>query len=68
MDVSVDDGCLCGELTRCEPRGWCHLLEDDYEWITDKICDVARVHCDGRIVSVLEGGYHVPQVRTACHT
>mmetsp|Transcript_10121 Transcript_10121/g.23668 ORF Transcript_10121/g.23668 Transcript_10121/m.23668 type:complete len:144 (+) Transcript_10121:1739-2170(+) len=44
-------------------RGWCHLLEEDYEWITDRLCEVAAEHSRGRIVSVLEGGYHVPQRR-----
>eukprot|EP00285_Hemiselmis_virescens_P009725 CAMPEP_0173391804 /NCGR_PEP_ID=MMETSP1356-20130122/18596_1 /TAXON_ID=77927 ORGANISM="Hemiselmis virescens, Strain PCC157" /NCGR_SAMPLE_ID=MMETSP1356 /ASSEMBLY_ACC=CAM_ASM_000847 /LENGTH=517 /DNA_ID=CAMNT_0014349495 /DNA_START=67 /DNA_END=1616 /DNA_ORIENTATION=+ len=53
-----------GHHEDCEGnRGWCHLLEEDYEWITDRLCEVASDHCKGRIVSVLEGGYHVPQRR-----
>ncbi|KUF97943.1 ATP-binding Cassette (ABC) Superfamily [Phytophthora nicotianae] len=35
------------------------LSEDDYGWITDQITAVADECCDGRIVSVLEGGYNV---------
>ncbi|POM76828.1 Histone deacetylase [Phytophthora palmivora] len=35
------------------------LSEDDYGWITDQITAVAEDCCDGRIVSVLEGGYNV---------
>lgn len=32
----------------------------DYTWLTEAICAVAAQHCDGRIVSCLEGGYHLP--------
>lgn len=30
---------------------------DDFAWLTERICALAETHCDGRIVSVLEGGY-----------
>jgi acetoin utilization deacetylase AcuC-like enzyme len=30
---------------------------DDFRWITDQLCDVARECCQGRVVSTLEGGY-----------
>jgi acetoin utilization deacetylase AcuC-like enzyme len=30
---------------------------DDFAWLTEKICGLADAHCQGRIVSVLEGGY-----------
>jgi acetoin utilization deacetylase AcuC-like enzyme len=33
------------------------LFEHDYAWITEQLCDFARQHCAGRIVSMLEGGY-----------
>mmetsp|Transcript_12728 Transcript_12728/g.26265 ORF Transcript_12728/g.26265 Transcript_12728/m.26265 type:complete len:313 (-) Transcript_12728:221-1159(-) len=42
-------------------RGMFHLVEDDYEWITEELIQVANTHANGRIVSVLEGGYHVPK-------
>ena len=35
------------------------LLEDDYAWVTGRIMDVARRHAHKRIVSTLEGGYHL---------
>jgi acetoin utilization deacetylase AcuC-like enzyme len=35
------------------------LVEDDYAWITEKLCQVAAETAAGRVVSVLEGGYHV---------
>lgn len=33
------------------------LTDDDYEWVTKALVDVATRHCEGRIVSMLEGGY-----------
>jgi len=33
------------------------LVEADYAWITEQVMDVAERHAEGRIVSVLEGGY-----------
>lgn len=33
------------------------LVEADYEWCTRELHELARRHCDGRLVSVLEGGY-----------
>ena len=36
------------------------LLEDaDYAWVTTLLLDAAQRHCGGRLVSVLEGGYHL---------
>ncbi|TDO95979.1 histone deacetylase family protein [Marinomonas balearica] len=42
-----------------EPMGQLRLNASDYAWITDKLVALADVHCDGKIVSVLEGGYHL---------
>ena len=42
---------------REDDLGQLGLVESDYEWITRRIKDVADRHCQGRIVSVLEGGY-----------
>jgi acetoin utilization deacetylase AcuC-like enzyme len=38
-----------------------HLVwtDDDYAWVTRQIVSQANRHADGRIVSVLEGGYHL---------
>ena len=33
------------------------LLDSDYRWVTDQIKIIADKYCDGKIVSVLEGGY-----------
>lgn len=40
-----------------DPLAQLELTEADYEWVTSQIAKIAKVHCDGRIVSVLEGGY-----------
>ena len=42
---------------REDDMGQLGLTEQDYTWITQRIKDVARKHCQGRIVSCLEGGY-----------
>jgi len=33
------------------------MIEADYEWVTQQIMAVARRHCQGRVISCLEGGY-----------
>ena len=33
--------------------------EEDFTWVTARICDLAAA-CDGRVVSMLEGGYDLP--------
>lgn len=33
------------------------LVESDYAWVTEQIKALAREHAQGRIVSILEGGY-----------
>ena len=35
------------------------LVDADYKWITERIVKWAHILCDGRIVSVLEGGYEL---------
>jgi acetoin utilization deacetylase AcuC-like enzyme len=42
---------------REDEMGSMGLVEADYEWVTRKLCEFAAEHCEGRIVSVLEGGY-----------
>jgi len=44
---------------REDELGQMGLVEADYEWITRQLVDVARRHGNGRIVSCLEGGYHL---------
>jgi acetoin utilization deacetylase AcuC-like enzyme len=42
---------------REDDLGQLGLVEADYEWITQKLIEVADKHAKGRIVSCLEGGY-----------
>jgi acetoin utilization deacetylase AcuC-like enzyme len=40
-----------------DPLAGMNLVEDDFSWVTEQLCDLADQHCQGRIVSSLEGGY-----------
>jgi acetoin utilization deacetylase AcuC-like enzyme len=40
-----------------DPLANLNLLEADFEWATRKLLDIADKTADGRVVSVLEGGY-----------
>jgi acetoin utilization deacetylase AcuC-like enzyme len=40
-----------------DPLGSLELEEEDFAWATLQLMAIADTHCDGKIVSVLEGGY-----------
>lgn len=40
-----------------DPLANVNLFEEDFVWITNKLLEAADTHCDGRLVSILEGGY-----------
>lgn len=42
---------------RADPLAGLRFEVEDFAWITGRLCDLAETHCDGRIVSCLEGGY-----------
>ena len=42
---------------RDDPLANLRWVEDDFAWLTRRICDLAQKHCAGRVVSTLEGGY-----------
>lgn len=42
---------------RDDPLGGLNLVEADYAWVTREVCALADRHAQGRVVSVLEGGY-----------
>ena len=44
---------------RDDPLGQLNLLEEDYAWVTHRLAEIAEKCCDGRMVSVLEGGYNL---------
>ncbi|MGR3662784.1 MAG: histone deacetylase family protein [Paracoccaceae bacterium] len=42
---------------RADPLANLNWEVDDFVWLTHQICDLADKHCQGRVVSTLEGGY-----------
>lgn len=40
-----------------DPLAQCNLTDGDFAWITAELVAIADTYCDGRIVSLLEGGY-----------
>ncbi|RED14103.1 histone deacetylase family protein [Pontivivens insulae] len=40
-----------------DPLAGLNWVEEDFIWITERLCDIADTHCAGRLVSCLEGGY-----------
>ena len=40
-----------------DPLANINLVEEDFAWVTGRLCDLADKHCNGRLVSTLEGGY-----------
>ncbi len=52
-----------------DPLAQLELAEDDYRWVTELIVSEAKTYANGRIVSVLEGGYSLAALArsTATH-
>jgi acetoin utilization deacetylase AcuC-like enzyme len=44
---------------RHDPLADLRLSTEDYAWITSRLVDLAHAHAGGRLVSTLEGGYHL---------
>jgi len=44
---------------RDDPLGGLNFTEEDFVWATLNIMDLADKHAEGRVVSVLEGGYDI---------
>jgi acetoin utilization deacetylase AcuC-like enzyme len=42
---------------RADGMAGLRFVESDYRWITHELVALAERHCNGRIVSCLEGGY-----------
>lgn len=49
---------------RDDPLAQINLDVDDFAWITRELCRVADDHAGGRVVSVLEGGYDLPALKS----
>lgn len=41
------------------------LTKSDYVWLTQEVVKIAKQSCEGRVISVLEGGYDLPSL-AAC--
>lgn len=48
-----------------DPLGQLELQDDDYGWITAEIHALANDSCNGRLVSMLEGGYDLDALASA---
>ena len=45
---------------RDDPLAGLRFTDADYAWVTRELCEIAKRHAEGRIVSTLEGGYALP--------
>lgn len=54
---------------RADPLAQMNLGEEDFAWVTERLCDIADAHAGGRVVSTLEGGYDLEALAasTAAH-
>ena len=60
LDVFAPDLILISagfDAHEADPLANLRLVEADFSWATKKLLDAADKHCDGRVVSMLEGGY-----------
>ncbi len=48
-----------------DPLGSLELREEDFAWVTRKLMEIADKSAEGRIVSVLEGGYDLQGLRNS---
>jgi acetoin utilization deacetylase AcuC-like enzyme len=48
-----------------DPLAQLEVQDVDYRWITEEICDLATDSCQGRVASILEGGYDLEALASA---
>jgi len=53
------------DARRGDPLGRLELVDKDYADLTDLVLEMAKNHAEGRVVSILEGGYNLPGLATA---
>ena len=51
---------------RLDPLANINLTEEDFAWATLKLMECADTHCEGRVVSMLEGGYDLKGLTSSC--
>ena len=42
-----------------DPLGGLNWRPEDFAWLTQRLCEIAGSLCEGRVVSMLEGGYNL---------
>lgn len=47
-----------------DPLGGLNLTDNDFYWITKELVKIANESCDGKVVSILEGGYSLEGLAT----
>lgn len=47
----------CRHQANSNPIHGMDLLPEDFNWVTSEILKIADICCNGKVVSVLEGGY-----------
>ena len=45
---------------RDDPLAGLDFVEDDFAWVTRELVTIARKSAQGRVISMLEGGYDLP--------
>lgn len=50
---------------KADPLAQLRLETSDFGWITRRLIEIARIHCHGKLVSVLEGGYDLEALATS---
>lgn len=50
---------------RDDPLAQMELSDDDFFWITKVLCDISNLYSQGRVVSVLEGGYDLDALKNS---
>jgi acetoin utilization deacetylase AcuC-like enzyme len=48
-----------------DPLAAIDIDQTDFGWLTTGLVSIADRHCDGKIVSVLEGGYNLEALRSS---
>ncbi len=48
-----------------DPLAQINLETEDFKWVTEKLCDIANQSAQGRVISVLEGGYDLDALRAS---
>jgi len=50
---------------RRDPLAQMDLEDEDFTWVTERLLDMAVRHCEGRLISLLEGGYDLEALASA---